>query len=339
MVAGTGKTPRHTLTYYERKKILESVRRERCIRRNEKKEQQNNAAAQTPRPQASTKNGEAAALTTNKATAKSQAKARSRTTARSQATVGKQAAAEGRAVADGQVVVGHEPSKGRAPAESHVAGGVSVSKKKRAPGKRMSRWAMHQDKRNALGPPARASLQPSIVEEVVADIVRRVATDEAMTPEQSNVSVSIIHQPPARAAGKGKRAASKATRKRRRGVLQEESDGESGGDSSGDVGAQAAPDVQVHIACVVDGDANMMDGGADQCTALNYDEESDVEEEPEDEYGDDEFVEDWSIGYLTNEDSDVEAGDLPESVCLTAAKNKKVMSMMKTNGWEYDKLC
>ncbi|GMF48696.1 unnamed protein product [Phytophthora fragariaefolia] len=116
----------------------------------------------------------------------------------------------------------------------------------------MSRWAMHQDMRNALGPPARATLQPSIVEEVVADIVRRVATDEAMMPEQSNVSV---------------------------------------------------------IRCG---------------------------REPEDEYGDDEFVEDWSIGYLTDEDSDVEAGDLPESVCLPAAKNKKVMSMMKTNGWEYD---
>ncbi|GMF35601.1 unnamed protein product [Phytophthora fragariaefolia] len=126
-----------------------------------------------------------------------------------------------------------------------------------------------------------------------------------MTPDQSTVSVSIIHQPRARAAGKGKRAASKATCKRRRGVLQEECDGESG----------------------------------DQCTALNSDEGSDAEEEPEDEYGDDEFVEDWSIGYLTYEDSDVGAGDLPASVCLTAAKTKKVMSMMKTNGWEYGKLC
>ncbi|GMF39079.1 unnamed protein product [Phytophthora fragariaefolia] len=69
----------------------------------------------------------------------------------------------------------------RSPAEGHVTGGVSVAKTNKAPGKKISRWPMHQDKRNAVVPPVCASLQPSIVGEVVAGIVTRVATDETAT--------------------------------------------------------------------------------------------------------------------------------------------------------------
>ncbi|KAE9062240.1 hypothetical protein PF010_g29487 [Phytophthora fragariae] len=86
-----------------------------------------------------------------------------------------------------------------------------------------------------------------------------------------------------------------------------------------------------------------MPAGAEQCTGLNSDEDPSLPEDCEDEEGDDDddddWVEDWDIGHLSDEDSDEAALDLPDSVCLTAARNKKTMSMMRTNGWEYGKLC
>ncbi|KAE9025672.1 hypothetical protein PF002_g27290 [Phytophthora fragariae] len=106
-----------------------------------------------------------------------------------------------------------------------------------------------------------------------------------------------------------------------------------------DDGEVALPLPQIPLACVVNGDANLMPAGAEQCTGLNSDEDPSLPQDCEDEEGDDDdddWVEDWDIGHLSDEDSDEAAVDLPDSVCLTAARNKKAMSVMRTNGWEYD---
>ncbi|KAE9036392.1 hypothetical protein PR002_g7113 [Phytophthora rubi] len=50
-----------------------------------------------------------------------------------------------------------------------------------------------------------------------------------------------------------------------------------------------------------------------------------LQEEPEDEedWEEEEWDEDWDIGDLTDEDTDDDADELPESVCLSTARNKK----------------
>ncbi|ETP23635.1 hypothetical protein F441_03267 [Phytophthora nicotianae CJ01A1] len=86
--------------------------------------------------------------------------------------------------------------------------------------------------------------------------------------------------------------------------------------------------------CVNNGDPNLMTTGAEQCTDLNSDEGPDVREEPEEEEEEEEEEEDddddnddddgvgdggdireegWSIGDLTDEDSDTEQEELPAS--------------------------
>ncbi|KAE8875731.1 hypothetical protein PF003_g40151 [Phytophthora fragariae] len=83
-----------------------------------------------------------------------------------------------------------------------------------------------------------------------------------------------------------------------------------------------------------------MEEGADRYTGLNSDEDPDIQEEPEDEgdANDDGWDEDWDIGELTDE-SDVEREELPDSVCLSAAKDKHLITSMRDDGWEYGKLC
>jgi hypothetical protein len=90
----------------------------------------------------------------------------------------------------------------------------------------------------------------------------------------------------------------------------------------------------------MDGDANMMSAGDEQCTGLNSDGDPSLQEGNKDEEDEDnDWEEDWDIGILTDEDSDEEAVDLPESLCSSTAMDKKTMSMMRTNGWEYGTLC
>ncbi|KAE8892042.1 hypothetical protein PF008_g23909 [Phytophthora fragariae] len=62
-----------------------------------------------------------------------------------------------------------------------------------------------------------------------------------------------------------------------------------------------------------------------------------LQEEPEDEedWEEEEWDEDWDIGDLTDEDTDDDADELPESVCLSTARNKKTVAGMRTSGWEY----
>ncbi|KAE9051952.1 hypothetical protein PR001_g947 [Phytophthora rubi] len=92
--------------------------------------------------------------------------------------------------------------------------------------------------------------------------------------------------------------------------------------------------------CVVDGDANLMDAGADKCTYLNSDEDMSVEEDREDQdSSDDGDEDDWDIGELTDEETDDGGEDLPESVCNSVAQSKKAIAMMRMHGWEYGTLC
>ncbi|POM80983.1 Hypothetical protein PHPALM_1113 [Phytophthora palmivora] len=125
-------------------------------------------------------------------------------------------------------------------------------------------------------------------------------------------------------------------RKRRRRILQVESCKDIEDLSRDEDGIE--PAVPAIAGCVVDDDPNLMNEGAEEGTGLNSDEDTDVREEPEDE--DDDGVDDgwdgdWDIGYLTDEEPDKDE-DLPDSVWLSAAKDKKLVSVMRQNGWEYD---
>ncbi|KAE8957734.1 hypothetical protein PR002_g31084 [Phytophthora rubi] len=172
----------------------------------------------------------------------------------------------------------------------------------------------------------------------MADIV---ATVSGTTPVRVGFTtppaVGIVM--PARASGGTSASASGGTpaptsrRKRRRSVLQDSGGEEEETETGGEGDAVSLPP-----ACVVDGDANLMSAGAERCTGLNSDEDPMLQEEAEDEedWEEEEWEEDWDIGDLTDEDSDDDADELPESVCLSAARNKKTVAAMRTSGWEYD---
>ncbi|GMF53520.1 unnamed protein product [Phytophthora fragariaefolia] len=106
--------------------------------------------------------------------------------------------------------------------------------------------------------------------------------------------------------------------------------------------SRAVPDIQANIqACVVNGDSNLMTAGAAECTGLNSYEDLDLHEEAEDEEDDpsDSWEEDWEIGQLTDEGSDVELEELPESVLSSAVTDASFITSMRDNEWEYGKLC
>ncbi|KAE9052277.1 hypothetical protein PR001_g651, partial [Phytophthora rubi] len=80
-----------------------------------------------------------------------------------------------------------------------------------------------------------------------------------------------------------------------------------------------------------------MSAGAERCTGFNSDEDPMLQERPDEEdWEEEEWEEDWDIGDLTDEDTDDDADELPESVCLSTARNKKTVAAMRTSGWEYD---
>ncbi|KAJ8566797.1 hypothetical protein ON010_g6322 [Phytophthora cinnamomi] len=129
---------------------------------------------------------------------------------------------------------------------------------------------------------------------------------------------------------------STSSRKRRRAVLQDDSAGEDETSSGGR--DDSVRSLELPVKCIIDGDANLMTTGAKQCTELNSDEDPSLPGEPESEDDDegDEWVEDWNIGVLTDEDSEEEPAEIPDSACLTSARNNKTMAMTRTHGWEYD---
>ncbi|OWY96523.1 Pleiotropic drug resistance protein transporter [Phytophthora megakarya] len=129
------------------------------------------------------------------------------------------------------------------------------------------------------------------------------------------------------------------SRSRRRAVLQD-----TGSDnSSGDDAAVGVEGFLISLPCIVDGDANVMDRDAEQCTYLNSGEDVEVrekhEDDDEDDYIKEKWEEDWKIGDLMEEDrSDDGSVNLPDSGCNSVAQSKKTMATMKMLGWEYDKL-
>ncbi|KAE9270211.1 hypothetical protein PR003_g30906 [Phytophthora rubi] len=68
--------------------------------------------------------------------------------------------------------------------------------------------------------------------------------------------------------------------------------------------------------CVIDGDPNLMEGGAEECTGLNSDENLELCEDPEDQDEDrtDSWVGDWDIGAITDEDPKEEHDELPDTL-------------------------
>ncbi|KAG1689163.1 hypothetical protein DVH05_002801 [Phytophthora capsici] len=164
-------------------------------------------------------------------------------------------------------------------------------------------------------PEAAGEGDPVVVAEVMKDMLAAVISNEVPTATPPAVGNS---------------------RKRRRAILQDENEDEEG-ETNDDVAATALPSSPPP--CVIDGDANMMEAGAEQCTYLNSDEDQSAVEDREDDDSNDDWVEDWDIGELTDEDSEEEGEDLPESVCNSVAQSKKAIMTMRACGWEYGALC
>ncbi|OWZ20784.1 hypothetical protein PHMEG_0004758 [Phytophthora megakarya] len=126
-------------------------------------------------------------------------------------------------------------------------------------------------------------------------------------------------------------SASPNPRKQRRAILQE---AKPDSRSSSEVGDAVVEDLSVSLTCVFERDANMMNHCADKCTYLNSDEGLDMwedhEDDDEDDYSDDDYwVEDWSIGELSGEESSDDGRvELAESVCYTLAQSKKALATM-----------
>ncbi|KAI9980837.1 hypothetical protein PInf_010170 [Phytophthora infestans] len=153
------------------------------------------------------------------------------------------------------------------------------------------------------------------VTEVVADMVFSVET--ALPAQQSGIALATTDS----SAEQRKRSTQVPTREHRRALLQEDSDGDD--------------DTTL---CTVYLHPNFMDEGADECTGLNSDEDPELREEPEDEEDadDDSWDGDWDIGELTDEDSDHDIEELPNTAWLSAAKNAPLITAMRTDGWERD---
>ncbi|GMF22744.1 unnamed protein product [Phytophthora fragariaefolia] len=348
MVAPVGKTPRHTLTPEEKKKCLEVVRLERRVRRAEEKEARARAAAGTPQKKAAIK---ATAAAVNNASAEAKQTAAEAKTDAEEATT---AAAEEIAAAEEEWVA---PVEAKAPGKAQ-----KVPTRKKVPDETPVMW------RSGSAPAtpaavvvdaASAALSSAAVADkvvgTVSSIVERTAEEatpvEGATPGRSPDAVTSSTRPGTKppSSGKRKRVETTESKKRRRGILQDDSADDEGDDdeevnSSDDSSARAGSDgagapVAVSLDCIVDGDPNLMDDGAAACTALNSDEDPDLYEEPEDEEdadNDDSWDGDWDIGLLTDEESEGERKELPESVCSSAAKDSKYITAMWDIGWEYD---
>ncbi|KAG3142511.1 hypothetical protein C6341_g19408 [Phytophthora cactorum] len=112
-------------------------------------------------------------------------------------------------------------------------------------------------------------------------------------------------------------------------AVDDHDDADNNSDENGDDDEAAVPYIP-HV-CVVEGDPNLMSGGARQCTGLNSDDDSDADDED-----DDEWKEDWEIGELSDEEPDPVEMELPDSLCLSVAKNASRLREMKESGWVYD---
>ncbi|KAG6611402.1 putative pleiotropic drug resistance protein [Phytophthora cinnamomi] len=137
-----------------------------------------------------------------------------------------------------------------------------------------------------------------VVEEVESDIVAFVDTSAEMVASSLGSRLTSTSRD---------KPSSISSRKRRRAVLQDDSAGEDETSSGGR--DDSVRSLELPVKCIIDGDANLMTIGAEQCTELNSDEDPSLPEE--------------------------EPAEIPDSACLTSERNKKTMAMMRTHGWEY----
>ncbi|KAI9980992.1 hypothetical protein PInf_010342 [Phytophthora infestans] len=197
---------------------------------------------------------------------------------------------------------------------------------------------------------AQVSLEPAVVE-IMADLMSNLESDvatrvdnDADTPAHYAEAAISWHEPSTPQASEVKSIEETSTScfTRRNLVSGDDEDavgttgappGLSTGDGEGEVERPFGSPT-----CMVSGDPNLMEIGAEQCTRLNSDEETGFDEEPEEEDDDSGWSEDWSLGELTDEDEvgDPNATMLSDSLCLSAARNKKVLKNMRKTGWEYD---
>ncbi|KAG2815348.1 hypothetical protein PC112_g13912 [Phytophthora cactorum] len=83
----------------------------------------------------------------------------------------------------------------------------------------------------------------------------------------------------------------------------------------------------------------MMTEGADRCPVLNSEEDSDGCDEPEDDADSDgsaDWVCDWDIGDLSDEELEEAPEEIPNSIWSLAAKDAKMLTAMRHSGREYD---
>lgn len=185
------------------------------------------------------------------------------------------------------------------------------------------------------------SVEPE-VEEVVADVVMAVASTVAssalLTPVRDAQGAVETLRPPRT----NKQApVTQRSPKRRRRVLQDSPEREAQAegtisDTTDTGAASAAP--HLPVACVVDGDPNIMAAGARECTGLGSEEESGPDSDDDD--ADSEWEGDWELGELSDEElADCVGTELPDTFCKSVAMNAARLAEMKHSGWEYGKLC
>ncbi|POM80586.1 Hypothetical protein PHPALM_1556 [Phytophthora palmivora] len=307
MVAPASNKTRHTLTPAERKLCLEALRRERQVRREEERNAREKAAAAVPQKKAAAKASVAEA--------------------KGSVTEAMPVVAEAKASVEGERA---EPAEAKTTSNTK-----KTPDRKKAPAQTPMMWRMdsvlattNAQATNVVPAPMATADDAAEVEGAVASMVSMVV--EEVTPNKAPTAMTNSRRPSEKPGSSGKRKSVESgdSRKRRRRILQEEKEAndeeipsdEDNTDVTGVGGGGTAP---VSLACVVDGDPNLMSGEAAVCTGLNSDEDSDIREEPEDEEeaNDDSWDGDWDIGSLTDEDSDVEMEEPPESVCSSAAKD------------------
>ncbi|POM77285.1 Hypothetical protein PHPALM_5354, partial [Phytophthora palmivora] len=272
--------------------------RERRVRREEERKAREKAAAVVPQKKAAAKASVAEA--------------------KGSVTEAMAVVAEAKASADGERAE---------PAEAKTTGNTKKTPdRKKAPAQTPMMWRMdsvlattNAQATNVVPAPMATADDAAEVEGAVASMVSMVV--EEVTPNKAPTAMMNSRRPSEKPGSSGKRKSVEAgdSRKRRRRILQEEKE---------------TNDEEIPS----DEENTDVTGVGGACTGLNSDEDSDIREEPEDEEeaDDDSWDGDWDIGSLTDEDSDVEMEELPESVCSSAAKDSKYIKTMRDSGWEYD---
>ncbi|KAG6621859.1 Pleiotropic drug resistance protein [Phytophthora cinnamomi] len=322
MVAPAGKTPRHQLSEQERRLCLEALLSDRHARRIGRAQQKDSGDVNTMR------RSRAAKLTTAEMEI-----------AESKECDTAVAIATSKAVADMQASAEAKETSGKKKKAAKKVGDVVITAAKKTT--RTRGVAKKSDAKKvasalvSLRTTTRAAPSPeTTVGEVVADMVTSVEIIENLTPDRA--PRPTVEPVPTAGTGQRRRTPRSSSTKRRRSVLQDDEDDEI--ESSGDESCDERSTVFSLPTGTVDSDPNLMNDGADWCTGLNSDEDSDLDKklEEEEEVDDEDWDGDGDIGSLTDEDSNVEQEELPDSVWASAAKDKQTMAWMRDSGWKYD---